>query len=258
MTQPTSSTCATISDEPASDTRLTCPDAVAFCNGGCRDWDEGNGTTFHGSDFDFVPAVSHDRGESVMSVSVTRADENHIAGEPKVQIITADFGDNLTLTAAEARRLAALLLNSADDADPIPTGVLLIAASAVRIGDLLLTPDGWQQVTGQMTFAGPYQVSIYTEQRDLDSTDGWQYDGLTEAVKVRRTVHGGDVALTRPERPALSAVGWCSRCTADRVITGTRVISVRGVIRVRGRCQTCNKRGQCAFAGLTEWAEDAR
>lgn len=192
---------------------------------------------------------------------LVRHDENE--GDTSQPLILIDYPYREcgpAMTAEQARRNAAALLNAADLLDPIPAGVLVIAASAVRIGDSILTDDGWQNVVGQMVFAetgdSEAQVNVWTDNYDHDpDTDGWKFDPA-DPVKVRRPMHGGDAVLNSTQRPIMSAVGRCTRCATDRVITGVRLVSARGVIRVRGRCQTCGKAGQKAFAGLTSWAED--
>lgn len=235
------------------------PDCPAFCNHTCETWDDGEGNSHHVSD-DFTVTTSGGRpGAKVdLYVCVSRTDQDYEAGAPEVNIIPDHLANGSAMTAAEARKLAATLLNAADLADPIPNDVLVVAASSVRLGDAVLTEDGWQNVVGQMAFVetdtSHGQVNVWTDERDPE-TEGWLFDPA-DPVKVRRPMHGGDAVLNSVQRPALSAVGWCSRCAADRVIVGTRVVSARGVIRVRGRCQTCDKGNQRAFAGLTSWAED--
>jgi hypothetical protein len=132
-----------------------------------------------------------------------------------------------------------------------------VDAAHLRLGDEVLTPDGWQTITGIMIFKDSGQVSAFTDERDPEHSDGWQFD-VTAPMKIRRTGQVGEPTLNRLAKPILTAPGHCVRCGDTRAITGVRIVSRTGVIRVRGRCQTCDKGGQKGFVGLTAWAEDAR
>ena len=218
-----------------------CPELVNFCDGTCREYGDG----YHSSGFTYLTVKRWTMGpkragfrNAQLSVSVYRdATKNRKLGKPKVTVITDELrGDQLALSPARARMLAAHLLNAADAADPIPTGVLVVAASAVRLGDDLLTADGWQKVVGQMVFVD--QTNVWTDDRDHDpETDGWFFQP-GDPVKVRRTMYGGDAALQQSKPVA----AHCTGCRTDRLIAGRRHTSAAGVQRVRGRCQTCGKK----------------
>jgi hypothetical protein len=251
MAQPTT-LIATPDPEPHPAT-TGCPDGVAFCSGICTEYDDG----YHSSGFSLVDAIRYGRGDTEMALCVSRTEVDGKPGPAEIHFIPALCSDDFILTPERARRLAALLLNAADDADPIPSGAMLLTASALRLGDELLTDEGWQTVRGLMFFEASDQASVFTDERnDDDDSDGWQFH-LADPVEVRRPMHAAEPTLNRPERIVVSGKGWCVRCQDDRVITGPRVISTKGVIRVRGRCQTCNKKAQNAFLGLAPWAVDA-
>jgi hypothetical protein len=214
-----------------------CPELVPFCSGVCREYNDG----YHSSDFTYLKAKRWNRGryrKTQLSVSVYReATKNRKLGKPKVTVITDDSGNQISMSPARARMLAAHLLNAADQADPIPLGVSVTPASGVRMGDQLLTGDGWQTVVGQMVFDD--QTNVWTDVYNRDpETDGWKFDPA-DPVKVRRPLNTGDPVLNRG---GFSAVAYCTGCSSDRLITGARHVSKFGVLRVRGCCQSCGKR----------------
>jgi hypothetical protein len=95
----------------------TCP---PWCDGTCETWvDEVEGSRYHGSPFASIMVDSHDRPKVELAVSVTRLD---VPGEPsaaEVHLLAGGMlGEDFCLTPARARELAAMLLNSADQADP--------------------------------------------------------------------------------------------------------------------------------------------
>jgi hypothetical protein len=94
---------------------------------------------------------------------------------------------------------------------------------------------------------------VFTDERNDVDSDGWQW-GLTTPVKVRRAGLG-ESTLSQLTKPTITAQGWCTRCHAERLITGERLVSAAGVIRVRGRCHTCDKSKQNALIGLAPWAD---
>lgn len=257
--------------DPDSTPAVTCTEGIAFCDGVCAEFADG----YHASAFTFLNAKKWRSGKprttktgktkfgpsrfrkTELSLTVYRQDTKNKIGKPQISLITANLGEEIRLNPARARMLAAALLNAADQADPLPVGVLTVSAGQVRIGDEIDTPDGWQKVNGLLFFPEANQAALFTPEKDDIDSDGYQHSTL-DPIRVRRPLHGGAVVLDSPEQSTPCAVGWCSRCRTDRVISGTQTVSARGVIRVRGRCQTCEKRGQCAFVGLTSWAEDNR
>lgn len=188
---------ATPDPEP---TNAGCPEGVAFCSGVCTEYDDG----YHSSDFTYLQVKRWQGGEyrkSSLSVSVYReATKRGKLGKAKVTVITGDFAsDQLSLTPARTRMLAAHLLNAADLADPIPAGVLTVAASAVRLNDEILTADGWQTVVGQMVFVD--QVNVWTDDYDHDpDTNGWSYQPA-DLVQVRRPMNATDAVMDRKPLP---------------------------------------------------------
>lgn len=196
MAQPTT---ALLCPEPDDDRPMpACPD---FCDGTCADWRdrEEHGDAHHTSDFKIVALTeSPAAGPIDWYVSASRTDADFEVGTCDVNLLPSRC-DGATMTPAEARQLAALLLNAADMADPMPFGVLPALAADLRLGDELLTDDGWQAITGLMFFKDSDQASAYTPQRD-EGSDGWQF-GLTDPVRIRRRIHGSPaIAFTEPVR----------------------------------------------------------
>lgn len=66
---------------------------------------------------------------------------------------------------------------------PEPT-IRRVHAARLLVGQELLTPDGWQHINGLIVFRDADQVSVFTDQRDDEHTDGWRFT-LNERVKVR-------------------------------------------------------------------------
>lgn len=86
-----------------------------------------------------------------------------------------------------------------------------IKARELRIGDLLLTADGWQRINGVVVFEDADQVTVHTPQRDDLSTDGWRMS-LNQRVVVRtpdrqrpRTTRRALVTAPR----ATACPSWC-------------------------------------------------
>lgn len=54
-----------------------------------------------------------------------------------------------------------------------------IRAQFLRVGTQLLTPDGWQTITGMLAFQeddqSADQVTIHTPERTIDNSDGWSF-----------------------------------------------------------------------------------
>lgn len=186
-------------DTATTATEPPCPD---FCDSTCDEW--GPTDLHHTSGFTTVTAADG-QGSTDLDVSVSRTDANHTAGEHVVNLLSLDHNFGLELTASLARQLAALLLNAADMADPLPLGVLAVQAQHVQIGDQIRTEDGWQNVVGQMAHLASEdygaQASVWTDSEDHgDDTDGWMHQP-TDVVMVRRRVHGSSaIAFVEPIR----------------------------------------------------------
>jgi hypothetical protein len=121
---------------------------------------------------------------------IVRHDKNE--GDDSRPLIVIDYPSRECtpgMTPEQARQNAAWLMDAADLLDPLPTGVMVTTAGKVRIGDELLTVDGWQQVVGLMFFSDTEQASIFTTERDPETGDGWPLS-FNDVVKVRRPVHG--------------------------------------------------------------------
>ena len=197
----TLATTALLMPEPDDERRLPrCPE---FCDGTCADWNDEAGSLHHTSGYTSMSTASDARGQRmVWLVSASRTDENFLAGTYDVNLLP-EHGAGATMTPGEARQMAALLLNAADLADPLPVGVLPVDAKQVRIGDEISTPDGWQKVVGQMAHLasdeGAAQVNVWTSDVDHDpDTDGWLYR-LGDIVHIRRCVHGScAIAFVEP------------------------------------------------------------
>jgi hypothetical protein len=177
--------------EPDPDEPGACPAGLAWCVGECPDF---NGH-YHGSDF-AVAAItgSYFRGTD-LSVSVHRQDTADEVGAVLISVLTGT--DDIVLTAQQARQHAAHLLNAADLADPLPLGETVTTAGLVRLGDDLLTGDGWQTVRGLLLFTDSDQAAAYTDERDDETGDGWEFQ-LDDVVTVRRR---GGVFLEFVEPP---------------------------------------------------------
>lgn len=157
-----------------------CSAGLAWCLGECADYDG----HYHGSDFAAVDAAGHHHAAAELSVSIHREDRDDEIGPVQISILTRH--DDLVVTAAAARQFAAHLMNAADTVDPLPAGVTVTTVSALRLGDDLLTDDGWQTIQGLVFFADCGQASVFTDERDDENSDGWQLQ-VDDAVKARRS-----------------------------------------------------------------------
>jgi hypothetical protein len=167
----------------------TCPQDVNFCEGACIEYGDG----YHHSGFTWLdvrrPLGLKKGTKAELTVSVFRQDTKKKIGKPRIAVLTGACGDEFTVGPAKARRLAAMLLNAADSADPLPLGVVIVEAHTVRIDDELLTADGWQTVTGLLVFKDS-QVGIFTPERNDEDSDGWPF-GYNDFVPVRRALNDG-------------------------------------------------------------------
>ena len=66
---------------------------------------------------------------------------------------------------------------------------MLTTAVNVRIGDEILTGDGWEKVTGLLFDVACEQASVFTPSHSIDDSDGLDLSFM-DPVKVRRSVHG--------------------------------------------------------------------
>lgn len=160
----------------------TCTAGYSWCIGECTPDDP-----FHWSGHVWLNGF-RSTGRSWTAEEFTihlRIDEGDDDPEPLILISDGLAG----FTAKQARVAAAWLLNSADELDPLPVGAVATTAVNVRIGDELLTEDGWQKVTGLLFDASFEQASVFTPSHTMDSSDGIDLS-FNDPVKVRRPVHG--------------------------------------------------------------------
>lgn len=163
----------TVTAAPPVSADYPCP---PWCDGQCIDGWEG---ALHSAEAVSVPID----GEQVELV-VSRFDSDGGTGQPSVSLYALPY-DACNMTAAQARMVAAALLNAADLADggsPVEVPQL---AQHLRVGDHLLTPDGWQTVRALTIFPGVDSVRLFTDERNPDDSDGWPYS-LTSTVTARQ------------------------------------------------------------------------
>jgi hypothetical protein len=188
VTAPTLNPAPVLIESPATAADLPCPD---FCDGNCDGWtDDEDGTRFHAGDYGDVSAVEQVSGYKGVGVSLTRLDSLDGPGAPQIHLMTGTqriTNDDWALTPADARKLAAALLNAADDAEPLPTGEQATFARDLRIGDVLLTPDGWQRIYMVLIDESANHAAAFTPERDDMDCDGWKFE-LGSPVTVRRAV----------------------------------------------------------------------
>ena len=170
--------------KPATATDIPCP---PWCDHDCEGWvDDIDGTRYHAADYVQVDATEEETGQKGISVSLTRLDDLDGPGTPQVHLLTGTdriLNDDWRLTPADARKLAAALLNAADVADSGQPAEVSTPAHHLRVGDQFLTPDGWQNVIGLMVFSNSDYVAVFTPERPGD-TDGWPYT-LADTVTAR-------------------------------------------------------------------------
>jgi hypothetical protein len=176
-----------------------CTEGYGWCDKDCNepvgeegDWQNDNyhsGVVSHLSMLRFGRSGWSDFGDVTL---IVRHDANE--GDDSQPLLYIDYPYRECspgMTAEQARQNAAWLLNGADLIDPLPMGVVATTAVQVRIGDELLTDDGWQHVTGLMFCAEIEQASVFTPERggEMDGADGWDLS-FNDPVKVRRGSHG--------------------------------------------------------------------
>lgn len=130
------------------------PPCPPWCDGTCGEWTDEDGNQYHASPFVAIKgATEHLRGPAAFDVSVTRLDST-VVGATEVHLLAGgeDTPDaDYTLTPAQARQLAAALLNAADAAlEPqdrdLPTGDLTVGQAARELGVNAQTVRRWTDV----------------------------------------------------------------------------------------------------------------
>lgn len=177
-----------------------CTAGYAWCNGDCREQEprdpgdeEWQDDAYHCGAVAHLAMLRFTAGgwKDLNDVSlIVRHDENE--GDDSQPLIYIDYPYREcgpAMTAQQARQNAAWLMNAADLLDPLPAGVTATTAVQVRIGDELLTDDGWQKVTGLLFMADSEQASIFTPERNGEDSDGWDLS-FNDPVKVRRPLTG--------------------------------------------------------------------
>ena len=88
-----------------------------------------------------------------------------------------------------------------------------IRAQFLRVGTQLLTPDGWQNITGMLVFQeddqSADQITVHTPERTIDNSDGWPFRfGEMVAVapggsdSTRTSWYGPWIMVAQPPRRA--------------------------------------------------------
>lgn len=218
-------TLAPIRPDVAAPKFIPCP---PFCDGLCDEWyDAVDGSRYHGSDFHKVSAAETDRGAENLVVTVTRLDVDTQPGDPEIHLLMGDRhgGDDWQLTVQNARRLAAVLLNLTDAADPLPLGETPIQAQHLRVGDEILTDDGWQHIYQTLIDENNDYAAAFTPERHGEDTDGWVFK-LADPVRVRRTMLPGMI-----EAPtAVRTIGAEGIRYGDYLLTGDGWQKVVGLL----------------------------
>lgn len=171
-------------------TTVTCSAGYDWCD---DEPDRGYHTThFHYADGERYRTSGWEKTKISASLYV---DDNESTDLPTVGLIiddavTRDSVGEVRLAPAQARKLAADLMNVADLAEPLPAGVMATCPDRLHLGDELLTDDGWQTITGLMIFTDSEpDVQVFTAERDVDNSEGWAYS-LEDLVQIRRRMHG--------------------------------------------------------------------
>jgi hypothetical protein len=189
MAQPTTTLIATPDPEPNS---ATCHEGLRWCDGTCNEWDD---QAHHTTGFEYMEIDRGNRGSTMLAMSVFRTDTDDRPGPVQIFMGLDSVSDEMTLSPKRARQFAAMLLNAADDADPLEPGVVILGVEHVRLHDRILTRDGWQTVVGQMAFDD--QVNVWTDDHDHDpESDGWLFEP-GDPVSVRRQLADTDTFMWR-------------------------------------------------------------
>ena len=157
--------------------RRPCP---PWCDGWCLDPATANGLAVHiaaPTEFQIIPCAPG--ASATVVVCASRSDRPGGIGRP---LVSAEYpcGSVTRFTPDQARAAADALLSIANRVG----GPHAVRVAALRLGDRILTGDGWQTVQGLMFFADTGQASVWTDKRDPE-TDGWQFD-IADEVTVDR------------------------------------------------------------------------
>ncbi|MET0522639.1 MAG: hypothetical protein ABW156_11825 [Jiangellaceae bacterium] len=177
-------------------TAPTCAAGYRWCQEKCEALDSPDAdpdSVYHGCRYtsvEFMRLADGGWTELFASLHVRHDPSEDPDAGPMVLMVPDEKADALAMTAEQARQNAAWLLNAADLIDPLPVGAMVTTAVNVRIGDELLTGDGWQKVTGLLFDAALEQASVFTTERTMDDDSGGWDLSFNDPVKVRRPVHG--------------------------------------------------------------------
>ena len=216
MTAPTL-TCETdMADEAAvvrerlfDATRPPCP---PWCTTTCTTADHHGDAVMHHAEPTAVPSVPDQTNvpHGVVTVRPWRIDELDRPSTAGIELAVDKartlMEDHATLTAAQARQLAAALLDSADALDPAPVGEVDVPVTQVRIADLLSVDGQWLYVYGVDVDEPSCDVSLFVtvDAETVPEVDGDEHPHrfqLTDWVRVRRPGHP-TATLRETEIPA--------------------------------------------------------
>lgn len=126
-----------------------------------RDWD---GSLYHGSAFrDVTVNSANDSGPDTVSVSASRVDDpTDGPADPVLHVLLVRVGVDIEMSPGQALGLAEALAEYAR----LAGGHLLPVAQDVRLGDQVLTPAGWQTVTGLLHDGLRDEVAVFTVSDD--------------------------------------------------------------------------------------------
>lgn len=174
-------------------TRPPCP---PWCAQDCNEAGHFGDAVMHAADLVEVPSTPDEIGATghvaVMAWRVDSLDEPSTSGvELRIDDAGCLMGDGAQFSAAQARKLAAELLNAADRIDPAPDGESDILATEVRIGDLFQVDGEWLYVymVSADEASGSADIFVTVDQAMFPETEGdevpYRFE-LSESIRVRR------------------------------------------------------------------------
>jgi hypothetical protein len=184
-------------------TRPPCP---SWCAGECVPENHFGDAVLHTLDID-VPSTPDqiDAPDGTVTVQTWRIDNLDEPSSAGVTIDVSDaaglFGESAVLSAAQARRLAAELLNAADRIDQASVGEMDVLATDVKIGDLYQVGGEWLHVYMVSADEASGTADIFTTVDpscfpECDGDEDPHQFSLTDTVRVRRPRFSGDPLKT--------------------------------------------------------------